>query len=220
MLTTARSFTPYPMLMKDNHPAKPRHTPGKPEALQIVEHNKSLTRVPCDYCCEKVVFAHFKGHVKNKHPEIAFDEQVKCGKCGVKLPKISFKFHRRIFHKSSKLQPQPISSNPPSHKLKLKFPQAKVPCTLCSVRIKPDNMLWHLKNIHGEEAGNDVGQSRAEVTAKDGTEDSKMKSVCGDISDEDVAGEAPIDLEQRGEAELERTGFRISNEQLSSDSSF
>jgi len=206
------------------HPAKPRHTPGKPEPLKIVEHNKSLTRVACDFCCEKVVFAHFKGHVKNKHPEIAVEEQVKCGKCGVKLPKISFKFHRRIFHKSSKLQPQPISSNPTTPRLKLKFPQAKVPCTLCSVRIKPDNMPWHLKNIHGEDAGDDIGQSQAEVTgnglSKDVSDDSKMESVCGDISDQDVAGEAPIGLEHRGEAELESTGFRISNEQLSSDSSF
>jgi len=209
------------------HPAKPKQTPGKPEPLRIVEHNKSLTRVPCEYCCEEVVFAHFKGHVKNKHPEIAFDEQVKCGKCGVKLPKISFKFHRKIFHKSSKLQPQPIiSSSPPTPRLKLKFPQTKVPCTLCSVRIKPDKMPWHMKNVHGKEALalSDSGQSQAELTSnslsKDENENSIRKPVIGDISDEDVGGEAQIEHEQRGEAEVERTGFRMSNEQLSSDSSF
>ena len=47
-----------------------------------------------------------------------------------------------------------------------------------------------------------------------------MKEALGAISDEDVAGEAEVDLKHRGEAEMENAGFRISTEQLSSDSSF
>jgi hypothetical protein len=199
-----------------------------------VEYNKSLTKIPCDFCNDTVVFGSYKGHVKTKHPEIAYAEQVKCGKCGNKLSKISFKFHRKIFHKSSKLQPQPISTDPPT--LKLKFPEAKVPCTLCSVRIKPHNMFWHVKNVHGKEAevgysqgeaGHsqaEVGHSKAEITgtssSKDESQDASMEAVLGAISDKDLAGEAQIDLEQRKEVEMESTGFRISTEQLSSDSSF
>jgi len=224
------------------HPAKPKHTPGKAEPLKIVEYNKTLTKIPCDFCSDTVVFGSYKGHVKTKHPEVAYAEMVKCGKCGNKMPKISFKFHRQIFHKSSKLQPQPISTNPPS--LKLKFPQAKVPCTICSVRVKPHNMFWHVKNVHGKEAeaghssagaghsqAPDVMYYQAEVehcqfemseisSIKDLSQDAIMKAALGANSDEDVAGRAEVDLKHRGEGEMENAGFRISTEQLSSDSSF
>ena len=52
------------------------------------------------------------------------------------------------------------------------------------------------------------------------SQDASMEAVLGAISNEDVAGQAHVDLEHRGEAEMESTGFRISTEQLSSDSSF
>jgi len=151
------------------HPAKPKHVSGKSEPLQIVEHNKTLTKVPCDYCCERVVFAGYKGHVKSKHPEIAYAEQVKCSKCGSKVAKIAFKFHRQIFHKgffnkSSKLKPHPISNNPPS--LAIKFPPANVSCTVCDAKIKPHNMFWHMKNIHWRDGNSDLDQSPVEGTPR------------------------------------------------------
>ena len=126
----------------------------KAEPLAIVEHNKTLTKVPSEYCSDTVVFGTYKAYVKNKHPEIAYTEQVKCSKCGVKLPKINFKFHQQIFYHSAKLAPHPIaiSPNPP---LRPSLPQAKVHCAHRNAKIKPHNMFWHVKNVHGKET--DIG---------------------------------------------------------------
>jgi len=146
------------------HPAKPRQATGKPEPLHIVEHNKSLTKVPCDFCSDSVVFCHFKSHVKARHPEIAINEVVKCTKCGVKLPKVSFEFHRQIFHKWSKVQPQPISSSSPKATSSpiMKFPQAKTPCTYCGTRIRPGQMLLHMEKVHRNKV--DIAQREENIT--------------------------------------------------------
>ena len=46
------------------HPAKPRpSTDGKPDPLNILERKKHMTKVPCDFCCDTVVFCAYKGHV-------------------------------------------------------------------------------------------------------------------------------------------------------------
>ena len=134
-------------------PAKPRpSTDGKPDPLIIQEHKKHMTKVPCDFCCDTVVFCAYKGHVKNRHPEVAINELVRCSKCGAKLPRVSFKFHRQIFHKSSKAEPRPIAINPNQTSIKLKFPQTKISCTYCYVRMKPHQLFSHLKSVHGDEA--------------------------------------------------------------------
>lgn len=182
------------------HPAKSRHVSGKSEPLQIVEHNKTLTKVPCDYCCEVVVFAGYKAHVKSKHPEITYAEQVKCSKCGSKVAKIAFKFHRQIFHKgffhkSSRLKPHAISNDAPS--VKVKLPPAKVACTVCDARIKPRNMFWHMKNIHwGEEGNSEHEQSEVEkspkINRREGTTvgdgQSMMEFTKGDLADPEESG--------------------------------
>jgi len=189
------------------HPAIPKHTSGKVEPLKIVAHNKTLTKVPCEFCSESVVFGTYKSHVKNKHPEIAYAEQVKCSKCGVKLPKINFKFHHQIFHHSSKLAPHPIAISPsplPS------LPRAKVPCAHCNVKIKPHRMFLHVKNKHGKET--DIGHSGPEVTDFSLNKDANIEKedVDSEASDEDVAMGAQGDIEQEG-GQIESTVLRVSS---------
>ena len=195
------------------HPAKPKHVASKSEPLQIVEHNKTLTKVPCDYCCERVVFAGYKGHVKSKHPEIAYAEQVKCSKCGSKVAKIAFKFHRQIFHKgffhkSSKLKPHPISNDPPS--LKLQSPPAKVACAVCDAKIKPHNMFWHMKNIHWRE-GNSDNQSAVEGAPRISQKESNTTR--------DIESEMEVTREDTADPE-QSVAEKETSEHLSSDTSF
>ena len=67
-------------------------------------------------------------------------------------------------------------------------------------------MFWHVKHVHGKEAevGHiqaEVGHSQSEVigtsSRKDESQDASMEAVLGAISNEDVAGQAHVDLEQR-----------------------
>merc|ERR1712179_491667 len=76
----------------------------KSQSLNVVEHNKCLTKVVCDFCNLRVGFNSYRRHVMSKHPEINYKEQVRCGKCGMKVFKSAFKYHRQIFHKSAKVK--------------------------------------------------------------------------------------------------------------------
>ena len=187
------------------HPAQPRQTSvEKPEPLKIVEHNKTLTKVPCDFCGDTPVFGYYKAHVKTKHPEVAMNELVKCSKCGVKCPKISFKFHRKIFHKSSKVEPQPLSCKQNPLSSKLKFPQTKISCTYCDARMKPHLLFSHLKQVHGD--GTTFGEDDIERVVYDNENESPGILQKEEVNNEDQKEERMIDM-------------KIVSEQMSSDES-
>lgn len=96
----------------------------KTESLEINELNKSLTKIECDFCNESLVFKNYRRHVKKYHPEINFKEQVKCGKCNMRVFKTAFKFHKEIFHKSVKVKCHPARDFEPRPRRKLKLPKA------------------------------------------------------------------------------------------------
>ena len=158
------------------HPVNPKAFTGRAEPLKIVEHNKNLTKVQCDYCHLKITFSTYKLHVKNKHPEIAYTELVKCKKCGCKVPKISFKFHEEIFHNANKLKLAQISTN------SLFKPKLKVPCSQCDVKVRPHVMFWHMKTVHG---GGKTDQQSVTATERNSDEQANepRPNTGSDISD-------------------------------------
>ena len=84
-----------PEIMYDLHMKIFGHGAVKKEkpsySLDIVERNKALTKVPCEYCDEDVIFKNFKRHCNTHHKDVFTGGFVKCKKCGAKCPKISFK---------------------------------------------------------------------------------------------------------------------------------
>jgi len=99
-------------------------TMGKKTSLEINEHRKSLTKIMCDFCNVSMVFSYYREHVKKHHPEINFKEQVKCGKCRMRVFKVAFKFHREIFHKSAKVKSYPARNFVTRQIMKLELPKA------------------------------------------------------------------------------------------------
>ena len=108
------------------HPANEPNKVDKSQPLSVVEHNKCLTKIVCDFCNYRVGFNHYRLHVRNKHPEVNYKEQVKCGKCGLKVFKSAFKYHRQIFHKSAKVKSTPTCDYVPRPIQKMNFSNAKV----------------------------------------------------------------------------------------------
>eukprot|EP00092_Neocalanus_flemingeri_P027251 GFUD01029553.1.p1 GENE.GFUD01029553.1~~GFUD01029553.1.p1 ORF type:complete len:484 (+),score=99.91 GFUD01029553.1:1-1452(+) len=163
------------------HSEKPKTAPGKPEPLKIVQHNKQLTPVQCEYCHVKVGFMTYKSHVRNKHPEIDSAEIVKCRKCGSNIPGISFKFHREIFHPSKlKLSPKFLPSRKP-----------KVPCPHCDARVKPHIMFWHVKTVHGGDKTDLPAITATERESFSDEQSSELKpDTASDISEVEVKKES------------------------------
>ena len=117
------------------HPAIEPNKVKKSQPLSIIEHNKCLTKIVCDFCNCRVGFNHYRQHVKSKHPEINFKEQVKCGKCGVKVFKSAFKYHRQIFHKSAKVKSTPACDYVPRPALKMNYPCIEVKVELSEIKV-------------------------------------------------------------------------------------
>jgi len=107
------------------HPAfKPGAT--KSQSLNVRAHNKGGTKIECEYCDEMFAFKFYRAHVKSKHPEINYKEQVKCGKCGHKVFKIAFYYHRLIFHNSHMVKYLPAGDLTPRCTLNMQIPKVEV----------------------------------------------------------------------------------------------
>jgi len=104
--------------------ATDRNLVSKTRSLEINEHNKTLTKIECDFCNASLVYRYYKEHVKRYHPEINYKEQVKCGKCSMRVFKVAFKYHREIFHKSAKVTSHPVRNVDARPIMKLKLPKA------------------------------------------------------------------------------------------------
>ena len=89
-----------PEIMYDLHRKIFGHGAVKEEkptySLDIVERNKALTKIPCEYCDEDVIFKNFKRHCNTHHKDVFTGGFVKCKKCGAKCPKISFKVNYQL----------------------------------------------------------------------------------------------------------------------------
>ena len=170
------------------HPVQPKHVAVKHEPLEI-EDKKNMTKVRCDYCHFKVVFCAYKSHVRRNHPEIAYAELVKCGKCGSKVAQILFKFHSIIYHNSNKIKAHPIS-------YEAAFKQVpKVPCSQCDAKVKPLFMFLHLKTVH------DVGKAEESDGYQDITDVDGIKSKINNLTSEVSEVEGLSDDEQNNEGE-------------------
>jgi len=97
---------------------------SKTRSLDINENNKTLTKIECDFCNASLVYRYYKEHVKKYHPEINYKDQVKCGKCSMRVFTAAFKYHGEIFHKSAKVASSPVTNFDPRPIMKLKLPEA------------------------------------------------------------------------------------------------
>ena len=79
-------------------------------------------------------FNNYRRHVRSKHPEISFKEQVKCGKCGLKVFKSAYKYHRQIFHKSGKVKSTPACDYVPRPPL-VNFSSFEVKVELSEIKV-------------------------------------------------------------------------------------
>jgi len=106
----------------------PGFKPGakKSQSLNVLAHNKGATKIECEYCDEMFAFKFYRAHVKSKHPEINYKEQVKCGKCGHKVFKIAFYYHRLIFHNSHMVKYLPAGDLTPRSTLNMQIPKVEV----------------------------------------------------------------------------------------------
>jgi len=144
------------------HPAmKNLNKVDKSRPLNVVEHNKCLTKVVCDFCNLRVGFSSYRQHVRSKHPEINYKEQVKCGKCGTKVFKPAFRYHRQIFHKSAKVTSTPACDFVPKPTLKKNFTKVKVKVELSDPNFVDDEQLTDsgTTSKHDSNLGNIVDES-------------------------------------------------------------
>jgi len=139
----------------------------KSQPLDVVEHNKCLTKVVCDFCHHRVGFSSYRQHVRSKHPEINYKEQVRCGKCGTKVFKPAFRYHRQIFHKSTKVTSTPACDYVPKPTLKMNVSKVKVKVEQSETEFADDEQLTdsgtvskddsHSENIADESKDNMEG---------------------------------------------------------------
>jgi len=134
----------------------------KSQSLNVVEHNKCLTKVVCDFCNLRVGFNSYRRHVMSKHPEINYKEQVRCGKCGMKVFKSAFKYHRQIFHKSAKVKSTPACDFVPKPTLKINFPKVKVKIEQIEMKVADDELLANAGTTskHDSNLENNVDKSK------------------------------------------------------------
>ena len=113
---------------------------------------KSQTKVPCDYCEEKVTLARYVSHCKKFHSirtENHEECKIKCLQCGARVHIVARKFHDQIYHPDYKFKPcakKPQFLNVLEHKKSL----TRIVCDFCNDSLCFKFYRKHVKNQHPE----------------------------------------------------------------------